>query len=60
MPMKKVGILFILTLAGHLFLGVTPIAQGFMAFRHWHGVKENLLIHKVDKPQLYTEVSSHL
>ena len=50
-PMKKVGILFILTLAGYLFLGIVPTAQGFMSFRHRHGVKQNLLILKVDKPQ---------
>ncbi len=49
--MKKVGILLILTLMGYLFLGTTPTAQGFMSFRHRHGIKQNLLILKVDKPQ---------
>ena len=42
---------FVLVLAGILCLSIVPPAPGFMSFRHRHGVKQNLLILKVDKPQ---------
>ena len=49
--LKKTHLYCTLVLAGYLFLGIVPTARGFMSFRHRHGVKQNLLIRKVDKPQ---------
>ena len=48
-PLKKRT--FVLVLASILCLSIVLPARGFMSFRHRHGVKENLLILKVDKPQ---------
>ena len=42
---------FFLMLVGILCLSVVLPAPGFMSFRHRHGLKQNLLILKVDKPQ---------
>ena len=48
-PLKKRT--FVLMFASILCLSIVPPASGFMAFRHRHGLKQNLLILKVDKPQ---------
>lgn len=48
-PLKKRT--FVLMLACILCLSIVPPGRGFMAFRHRHGVKQNLLILKVDEPQ---------
>ena len=48
-PLKKRT--FVLMLASTLCLSIVLPAPGFMSFRHRHGLKQNLLILKVDKPQ---------
>ncbi len=51
-PMKKICLIFSITLVGYLLLGIAPAARGFIAFVHFEGVQFNvLLIHRIDKEQ---------
>ena len=50
-PLKKMRLIFTLTLAGYLFFSTAPAARAFMAFYHEERKQlNNLLIHKVHAP----------
>ncbi len=47
--MKKICLIFGLTLVGYLLLGIAPAARGFIALEQTDSVQFNLLIRKIDK-----------